>query len=56
MSNLCKDWSRWAGNMGKGECCFTGKSSTGSLELHERKGSRKGPKCPRRTLVGERAD
>jgi len=26
---------------------------TGSLKLHERRGSRKDPKYPRRTLVGE---
>jgi len=30
-----------------------GSPSMGSFEIHERKGSRRGPKYPRRTLVGE---
>jgi len=37
---------QWAGNMGKGECCS-------SIELHERRGSQRGLKYLRRTLVGE---
>jgi len=60
---LCNSRSQGAGNMGNGECCSgLGKrvcpfrevqhdrGPTGSLELHERRGSRK---YPRRILVGE---
>jgi len=37
-----------------GESSMIGDGPIGSLKLHERKRSQRGPKHPRRTLVGER--
>jgi len=65
MPNLCNDRCQWAGSVGTRECCSgervrqfirevqRDREPTGSLELHERIGSRKGPKYIRRILVGE---
>jgi len=68
VSNLCNGRGQWAGNMGKGKCLLRfwraslpvhflkvqhNRRPTGSLELHGRRRSRKDPKYPRRSLVGE---
>jgi len=69
VSNLSNDRGQRAGNMGIEECCsgfgelvrqpvhYTevqrDRGPTGSLELHGKRRSRKSPKYPRRTLVGE---
>jgi len=64
--NLSNDWGQRARNMGKGKTLALASEFTsslwvvqhdrgpiGSLKLHGRRGSQKGPKHSRRTLVGK---